>query len=58
MDNLDYMELNTTRYNSETNELIVEYDGGLSGDSYEVQYYDLTNIINIYNEDAFEVNLN
>ena len=49
------MELYTTRYLKESGELVVEYDGELVGDNYEVVYYDHSNEINVYSNNIFEV---
>lgn len=58
VDNFNSMELNTTRYLKESGELVVEYDGELVGDNYEVVYYDHSNEMNVYSRDIFEVEVN
>ena len=55
VDNFNSMELYTTRYLKESGELVVEYDGELVGDNYEVVYYDHSNEINVYSNNIFEV---
>ena len=57
VDNLDSMEIKTSKYLPDTGEVVVEYDGVLEGDNYEVIYYDYTNLISIYNENMFTVDL-
>lgn len=57
VDNLDSMEIKTSKYLPDTGEIVVEYDGVLEGDNYEVIYYDYTNLISIYNENMFTVDL-
>ena len=57
VDNFYNMEIKTSKYLSETGEVLVEYDGVLEGDNYEIIYYDYTNIVSIYNENSFNVDL-
>lgn len=57
VDNFDNMEIKTSKYLPETGEVLVEYDGELEGDNYEIIYYDYTNTISIYNENNFNVDL-
>ncbi|MBS4958546.1 MAG: DUF4179 domain-containing protein [Clostridium sp.] len=57
VDNFDNMEIKTSKYLPETGEVLVEYDGELEGDNYEIIYYDYTNTISIYNENKFNVDL-
>ena len=57
VDNFNSMELDTTRYLKDSGELVVEYDGELTGDDYEVIYYDHSNSMNVYGNDMFEVDV-
>ena len=57
VDNFDNMKIKTSKYLPETGEVLVEYDGALEGDNYEVIYYDYTNRISIYNENSFNIDL-
>lgn len=58
VDNLDSMETNTTRYLPETGEVVIEFNGELTGDNYEIRYNDISEKVTVYNNNSFTVNLN
>lgn len=55
VDDLDYMELTTTKYIADTNELIVQYNGELQEGEYEVLYYDHTGEKIFYNNEILKI---
>ena len=57
VDNFDNMEIKTSKYLDQTGEVVLEYDGVIEGDNYEIIYYDYSNILIICNENSFTVNL-
>lgn len=58
VDNLETKEYNTTRYLAETGEVIVEFNGELTGENYEIKYYDISEKVTVYNNSTFTVDLN
>ncbi len=58
VDNLESKEYNTTRYLAETGEVIVEFNGELTGENYEIKYYDISEKVTVYNNSTFTVDLN
>lgn len=58
VDNLDSKETNTTRYLLETGEVVIEFNGELTGDNYEIRYNDISEKVTVYNNNSFTVNLN
>ncbi|WP_411169378.1 DUF4179 domain-containing protein [Clostridium sp. MB05] len=58
VDTLNFIEVTTARYLNETGEVMVEFNGELTGESYEVKYYDISEKVTVYNDNAFTVNLN
>lgn len=57
VDNFDKMDIKTSKYLPKTGEIVVEYNGVLEGDNYEIIYYDFTNILTMHNENSFTVDL-
>lgn len=58
VDTLNSIEVTTARYLNETGEVMVEFNGELTGENYEVKYYDISEKVTVYNDNAFTVNLN
>ncbi|GAA0086112.1 hypothetical protein UT300007_25510 [Clostridium sp. CTA-7] len=58
VDTLNFIEVTTARYLNETGEVMVEFNGELAGENYEVKYYDISEKVTVYNDNAFTVNLN
>ena len=49
-------EIRSSKYLPEIEE-VVEYEGVLEGDNYEIIYYDYTNTVSMYSENSFNVDL-
>lgn len=58
IDNFDSKDINTSRYLSETGEFMIEFDGILTSEDYEIEYYDISEKVTIYNNEAFTIKLN
>ncbi|MBP3915338.1 MULTISPECIES: hypothetical protein [unclassified Clostridium] len=57
IDSLYNNEIRSSKYLPEIGEVLVEYEGVLEGDNYEIIYYDYTNTVSMYSENSFNVDL-
>ncbi|MDV4152361.1 DUF4179 domain-containing protein [Clostridium sp. AL.422] len=57
-DNFDSGDINTSRYLRETGEFMIEFDGELASEDNEIEYYDISERITEYSDDAFTIKLN
>ena len=57
IDSLYNNEIRSSKYLPEIGEVLVEYEGVLEGDNYEIIYYDYTNTVSMYSENSFYADL-
>ncbi|MBE6053380.1 MAG: DUF4179 domain-containing protein [Clostridium sartagoforme] len=58
IDDFDSKDINASRYLSETDEYVIEFNGELISEDYEIEYYDISEKVTVYNNESFTVKLN